>query len=211
MDLAQWRSRPATRPPFPYPAVSVLGLVLAAVASWGGVLVVVAGRVFPAWVLGGALAVVALVLMGVHRVRERSTAPVEGDGDTAVTAGRYVPRRLGYVLLTVLAVASVGFGALGDLGAQYFVLRPRGPGGCTAVVRETAFLMAGRGEVYGVGGWGSTGVAWGSSGSWFADDGYRPVAEGSYELTWGRGGGVLVVQGRSGDPVYPAIHSVGCG
>ncbi|MFI0541920.1 hypothetical protein ACH3VS_23875 [Streptomyces sp. WSLK1-3] len=151
MDLAQWRARPAARPPFPYPAVSVLGLVLAAVASLGGVLVVVAGRVVPAWVLGGALAVVSLVLRGVHRVRARRSAPVEGDGDTAVTAGRYVPRRLGYVLLTVLAVASVGFGALGDLGAQYFVLRPRGPGGCTAVVRETAFLMAGRGEVYGVG------------------------------------------------------------
>ncbi|MET8075824.1 hypothetical protein [Streptomyces sp. NPDC005303] len=206
MDLAQWRARLAARPPFPYQAVCVLGLVLAAVVSWGSVLVVVAGRVVPAWVLGGALIVVSLVLMGVHGVRRRRSAP--DDGDTAVTAGRYVPRRFGYVLLTVLAVVSVGFGVLGDLGAQYLVLRPSGPGGCTAVVRETAFLMAGSGEVYGVGG--STGVAWGPSGSWFADDGYRPVAEGSYELTWGRGEGVLVVHGSSGNPVYPAIHSVDC-
>jgi len=206
MDLAQWRARLAAGPPFPYPAVSVLGLVLAVVVTWGGVLVIVAGQVVPAWVLGGSLVVVSLVLMGVHGVRRHRSAP--DDGDTAVTAGGYGLRRLGYVLLTVLAVASVGVRALGDLGAQYLVLRPSGPGGCTAVVRETAFLMAGTGEVYGVGG--STGVAWGPSGSWFADDGYRPVAERSYELEWGRGDGVLVVRGSGGNPVYPAIHPVNC-
>ncbi|MGW0422089.1 hypothetical protein [Streptomyces sp. NPDC003015] len=206
MDLAQWRTRLAGRS-FPYPAVGTVGLVLAAPLSWGSVLVVVSGRVMPGWVLGGVLLLVSLVLLGVHGVLRRR--PGAGDRTAAPVVPRYVPRRFGYVLLITLAVASLGFGALRDLGARYFVLRPSGPHGCTAVVRETAFLVAGSGEVYGVAG--STGVAWGASGSWFADDGRRPVAEGAYELQWGRSDGILIVHGTSGDPVYPALHTVDCG
>ncbi|MFM9559416.1 hypothetical protein ACKI19_45135, partial [Streptomyces caniscabiei] len=54
--------------------------------------------------------------------------------------------------------------------AEYHVLRPPGPGGCTAVVRETSFLVIGSGEAYAVG---RTGLALGESGSWTVDDGYR--------------------------------------
>ncbi|MEU9172192.1 hypothetical protein AB0D34_31125 [Streptomyces sp. NPDC048420] len=205
--------------PFPYAAVGTGVLLLAAAASWSSVLLVVGGRVVPGWMLGAGLMVGALVLMGVRGVRGRRRSVV-GDrvvGDRVVgdRVGPGYPfrpstlRRLGYGLSSVLAVLGVGFGALGDLGAEYLFLRPGGPEGCRAVVRETAFLMAGSGEVYAVGG--STGVAWGPSGSWFADDGYRPVAEGSYELRWGRSDGSLLVGGTSGNPVYPSLHTVDCG
>ncbi|MFJ2262548.1 hypothetical protein ACIOKD_30270 [Streptomyces sp. NPDC087844] len=107
---------------------------------------------------------------------------------------------LGTRLLIVTAVFGIAGGALGDLflGAEYRVLRPTGPGGCTAVVRETSFLMSGGGEAYAVG---RTGLALGESGSWTVDDGYRPVASGTYALDWGRGGGLLQISGTSTDPV----------
>ncbi|MCX4993095.1 MULTISPECIES: hypothetical protein [unclassified Streptomyces] len=82
--------------------------------------------------------------------------------------------------------------------AEYLVLRPAGPGGCTVVVRETSFLVIGNGEAYAVG---RSGLALGESGSWTVDDGYRPVGAGAYELDWGRDGGLLRVSGTSTDPV----------
>ncbi len=78
------------------------------------------------------------------------------------------------------------------------MLRPTGPGGCTAVVRETSFLVIGDGEAYAVG---RTGLALGEAGSWVVDDGYRPVAAGTYKLEWERDGGLLVVSGSGTDPV----------
>ncbi|MER5853691.1 hypothetical protein ABT126_44110 [Streptomyces sp. NPDC002012] len=92
------------------------------------------------------------------------------------------------------------WGAADDLisDAEYHVLRPAGPGGCTAVVRETSFLVIGNGEAYAVG---RTGLALGESASWTVDDGYRPVDAGTYELDWGRGGGFLRISGTSTDPV----------
>ena len=101
------------------------------------------------------------------------------------------------------------FGASVISGRSTSSYGPPVPRGGRAVVGETAFLMAGNGEVYAVGG--STGAAWGPSGSWFADDGYRPVAEGSYELRWGRSDGSLVVSGTRGNPVHPSLHTVDCG
>ncbi|WP_221352262.1 hypothetical protein [Streptomyces beigongshangae] len=91
-------------------------------------------------------------------------------------------------------------GAADDLisGAEYHVLRPSGPGGCTAVVRETSFLMSGAGEAYAVE---HTGLALSEAGSWAVDDGYRPVAAGTYELDWGRDGGDLEINGTSTDPI----------
>ncbi|MEU6029670.1 hypothetical protein ABZ825_22095 [Streptomyces tauricus] len=107
---------------------------------------------------------------------------------------------LGVRLLIVAAVFGIAGGALGDLflGAEYRVLRPSGPGGCTAVVREASFLMSGGGEAWAVG---RTGLAFGESGSWTVDDGYRPVASGTYALDWGRDGGLLQISGTSTDPV----------
>ncbi|MFD8212387.1 hypothetical protein ACFV2U_01245 [Streptomyces sp. NPDC059697] len=98
------------------------------------------------------------------------------------------------------AVLGAAWGAADDLisDAEYHRLRPPGPGGCTAVVRETSFLVIGKGEAYAVG---RTGLALGESGSWTVDDGYRPVGAGTYELDRGRDGGLLWISGTSTDPV----------
>ncbi|WP_406197940.1 hypothetical protein OG920_24620 [Streptomyces europaeiscabiei] len=103
------------------------------------------------------------------------------------------------------------WGAVDDLvsDAEYHVLRPPGPGGCTAVVRETSFLVIGSGEAYAVG---RTGLALGESGSWTVDDGYRPIDTGTYELAWGRNGGLLQISGTSTDPVlHGGPVDVDCG
>lgn len=47
-------------------------------------------------------------------------------------------------------------------------------------------------------------------GSWTADDGIRPIADGSYELKWGLTEGTLLVRGSNGNPVWPALHGVSC-
>ncbi|MFC9891056.1 hypothetical protein [Streptomyces pilosus] len=98
------------------------------------------------------------------------------------------------------AALGITWGAVDDLisNVEYRVLRPAGPGGCTAVVRETSFLVSGSGEVYAVG---LTGLAVGEAGSWTVDDGYRPIDAGTYELSWGRDGGHLRIRGTSTDPV----------
>ncbi|MFF0445699.1 hypothetical protein ACFYT4_04615 [Streptomyces sp. NPDC004609] len=175
-------------------------LLLAAAVGWSGVLLVVAGHVIPGWTVSATLLVVTLILMGVLAVRRRSAA------GPAPSCPRARPAFVRGLLAAAAGLGSV-VGGLNDLGAQYHVLRPTGPGGCTAVVREESFLLAGSGAVYAVG---PTGIAWRESGSWRADDGYRPVASGSYELSWSRTGGVLVVSGTMVDPVYPGLHSVDC-
>ncbi|MFH0248478.1 hypothetical protein ACG5V6_09655 [Streptomyces chitinivorans] len=98
------------------------------------------------------------------------------------------------------AALSTTWGAVDDLilNVEYRVLRPAGPEGCTAVVRETSFLVIGNGEVYAVG---RIGLALGESGSWTVDDGYRPIDAGTYELFWGQEGGHLRISGTSTDPV----------
>ncbi|MFD3440319.1 hypothetical protein ACFWU3_22730 [Streptomyces sp. NPDC058685] len=103
-------------------------------------------------------------------------------------------------LLIVTAMLGIAWGAADDLisNAEYHVLRPAGPGGCTAVVRETSFLVIGNGEAYAVG---RTGLGLGKSAAWTVDDGYRPVAAGTYELDWRRDGGRLRISGTSTDPV----------
>ena len=166
---------------------------LAAVASWGDVLLVALGLVVPGWATGAVLLVVALVLVLVLAAR-RSTVERAVSGLVVAAAG------LGCVV-----------GALDDVAstADYRVLQPAGPHGCTAVVRETSFLKIGNGEVYAVG---PTGVAMGRSGTWVVDDGYRPVAEGTYDLHWGRDGGTLAVRGTEADPVIGGgLHDIDCG
>ncbi|MEE1753294.1 hypothetical protein [Streptomyces sp. SP18CS02] len=200
-ELAREQRRAARTAPFtPYVVIVTGCLLLALVAGWGDLLLVVMGRAVPGWVLSGALLLALLVLVLGRAVRRRPAA-------RATTAsGRFPPRRL-ITLPAVAAGLGCAFGALADLGAEYHVLEPRGPDGCRAVVRETAFLFSGSGEVYAVG---ATGIGRPGS-SWTADDGYRPVASGTYELSWGHGGGVLAVHGTTGDPVFPGLHEVDCG
>ncbi|MFH8465417.1 hypothetical protein [Streptomyces sp. NPDC017991] len=177
-------------------AVGVGSLVLAAVGSWSDLLLVVRGRVVPGWGVSAALLVMALVLRwALARVDHLASADA-----ARLPRKRAVWAPLGTRLLLVTAVLGTAGGAVGDLfsGAEYHVLRPSGPGGCTAVVREASFLMSGGGEAYAVG---RTGLALGESGSWTVDDGYRPVDSGTYALDWGRDAGLLRISGTSTDPV----------
>ncbi|MFE6283406.1 hypothetical protein [Streptomyces sp. NPDC057877] len=178
------------------PALSTaagLGLpALAAVASWSSLLLVVQGRVVPGWWLSAALLTLSLLL---HRTLTRRGTEAPG-----LPPKRAAWTRRGARLLIGTAVLGTAWGAADDLisGAQYHVLRPEGPDGCTAVVRETSYLAIANGEAYAVG---HTGLALGTSGSWTVDDGYRPIAAGTYKLSWGRDGGLLRISGTATDPV----------
>ncbi|MGW6739856.1 hypothetical protein ACWGDX_03770 [Streptomyces sp. NPDC055025] len=180
--------------PAAFTAVRIGSLVLAAVASWSGLLLVVRGRVVPGWGMSATLLVVALVLpWALTRVGRPADAP-------SLPPKRAPWARLASGSLIVTALLGTAWGAVDDLisNAEYHVLRPSGPGGCTAVVRETSFLVIGNGEAYAVG---RTGLALGASASWTVDDGYRPVDAGTYALDWGRDGGSLRISGTSTDPV----------
>lgn len=175
-------------------AAGIGSLALAAVASWSSLLLVVQGRVVPGWGVSAVLLVMSLVL------RWALTRVGRPAGASQFPRKRAAWARPGSSLLIVTAVLGTAWGAVDDLvsNAEYHVLRPAGPGGCTAVVRETSFLVIGNGEAYAVG---RTGLALGKSGSWVVDDGYRPVDAGTYELDWGRDGGLLRISGTSTDPV----------
>lgn len=180
-------------------------LALAAVASWSSLLLVVQGRVIPGWGVSAALLALSLVLRWALTRVGRPPGGPELPQKAATWA------RLGSRLLIVTAVLGTAWGAVDDLisDAEYRVLRPAGPEDCTAVVRETSFLVIGEGEVYAVG---HTGLALGESGSWTVDDGYRPIDAGTYELTWGRGSGRLRVDGTSTDPVvHGGSADIDCG
>jgi hypothetical protein len=170
-----------------------------AVAAHGcGLLLIAGAHVVPGWALGAALLVAALIA--------GPTRSSSGPAGTAATTGS--PRWMR--ALTSLTVVGCLVGGAADVSASYHLLKPAGPGGCRAVVRETAFLFAGSGAVYTGYVAGPIGAAWRGS-SWTADDGYRPIADGTYELRWGLGGGILVVSGTDGNPVWPALHDVDCG
>ncbi|MEU1519744.1 hypothetical protein ABZ490_47830 [Streptomyces sp. NPDC005811] len=170
-------------------------LALAAVAGWSRLLLVVQERVVPGWGMSAASLVLALALRRALTRRSRRAGAAELPRKQAGWV-----RQAGRLLIGV-AVLGIAWGAVDDLvsGAKYYVLRPAGPDGCTAVVRETSFLVIGSGEVYAVG---RTGLAVGTAGHWTVDDNRRPVEEGAYELTWGRDGGRLRVDGATGDPVF---------
>lgn len=179
--------------------VGTVCLVLAAAAGWGNVLLVILGQVIPGWAVSAALLVVSLVLMRV--VVRSTTEPSRRPARARVLRG----------LLVAAAGLGCAVGVLDDLGSSsdYRVLEPTGPNGCTAVVRETSFLKIGNGEVYAVG---PVGIAMWRSGSWVVDDGYRPIAEGTYDLRWGRDGGTLAIRGTEGDPVVGGgLHEIDCG
>ncbi|MEU1179283.1 hypothetical protein ABZ464_16825 [Streptomyces sp. NPDC005820] len=175
-------------------ALGTGSLALAAVASWSSLLLVVRGRVVPGWAVSAALLATALLL---RWTLTRAARPTAAPG---LRPKRNGWAQLGIGLLIGTAVLGIAAGALDDLisDVRYHVLPPEGPDGCTAVVRETSFLMAGNGEAYAVG---RTGLALGTAGSWRVDDGDRPVEAGRYELDWGPDGGVLRVNGTATDPV----------
>ncbi|MEU8438672.1 hypothetical protein AB0F18_38475 [Streptomyces sp. NPDC029216] len=187
--------------------IAVTGLLLlAAAVGWSDLVLLVSGTVVSGWELCVVLLCVAVVVGIVRAVRVRSTA-------STAAPSRPVPMSLARGVAIVAAALSCAAGALDELGAEYYVLDPAGPGGCTAVVRETSFLVIGSGDVYAVG---PSHIGWRPSGSWIADDGHRPIGAGTYELRWseaaGRGGhGTLSVHGTPTDPIVSGgIAGVHC-
>ncbi|MFJ2890857.1 hypothetical protein ACIO53_32890 [Streptomyces sp. NPDC087305] len=204
--MTEARARPGIElSPGALTAAGVGSLALGAAASWSDLLLVVGGRVVPGWGVSAVLFALALVLWrSFVRAGRRGEAVLL----SVVRPGWLRPTT---VLLIVAAVSGIAWGALDDLisDARYYVLRPTGPGGCTAVVRETSFLVIGDGEAYAVG---RTGLGLGEAGSWVVDDGYRPVAAGTYELDWERDGGLLVISGSGTDPVVRGgMTDIDCG
>jgi hypothetical protein len=182
--------------------LGLCGAALAVVLSWLGWVLVVGDRVVPGWVVGAALLVVALVLLWFPRSARVPAA------DEASGARRAIPcwiRAVG----TGLAVVGLGLAAAGDLffGAQYQVLASGNADGCRVVTREASFLMAGSGDIYVVR---NLGVGR-RTGTWVADEGYRPIREGSYDLALAPDGGTLTVRGTTNDPVMPSTHPIDCG
>ncbi|MEV0095340.1 hypothetical protein [Streptomyces sp. NPDC050738] len=184
--------------------IALSALLLAAVASWSDLLLIVAGQVIPGWAASAALLLTVLTFKRVHTALYRTPTTL------APPHRRSALPRLVPGLLAAAAALGVAFGGASDLlgDANYLVLQPAGPGGCTAVVRETSFLVIGDGEVYAVG---RTGIAWGKSGSWRVDDGYRPVAAGTYTLHWHGSDGTFRPGGTSTDPVLDSdIATLDC-
>ncbi|MCO1574740.1 hypothetical protein M8C13_03075 [Crossiella sp. SN42] len=177
-------------------AIGVLVTAFVVIVVWwfAGLVLVLGGWVLPGWALGGGLLVLSVTLWRYGVAIRLPEAKI-----------RRVLPRWSVAWLAVLTGLCALLGALGDVFADYRVLRPPGPDGCQAVVRESAVVLAGRGEVYAVE-FAGIGLR---RGSWFADDGGRPVAQGDYELTWGDSG-ILRVWGTEGNPVYPALHDLEC-
>jgi hypothetical protein len=199
METEQRRTDRVTRSD-PSTVIATGCLLLAVAAGWSSMLIVVVGRVVPGWALSATLIFVSLVLVRVVAVRHRSTV------DLTTSRRLTLPRFIRGLLVAAAGLGSA-FGVLGDLSSEYHILRPTSPDGCTAVVREASVLFGGRGEVYAVG---PTGIAWRPSGDWVADDCYRPIAEGTYQLHWSPDGGTLAVSGNGHDPVMDGLQSVDC-
>ncbi|SHG24758.1 hypothetical protein [Streptoalloteichus hindustanus] len=182
-------------------ALCVLLAAVAVAAHWSGVLLVVLGQAIPDWALAGALLLAALVLRIIARVARRrqpaGTVPLAGHG--ALSPWIIVP-------LSLVAVVGSVIGGLRDLSSHYYLLPSESAGGCRVLVRETAFLLGGRGDVYVVEPFGLGRKV----SSWTADDGYRPFTSGTFELRWSGDDGVLRISGRRGDPVWPGLHDVDC-
>lgn len=173
-------------------------LVLAAVtavAQLGALLLVMGGSVLTFWAISGILlaASVMLRLVAGRAVRGAALPPLP------------VHFRLWRSLVASAVCLICLGGAFSDLGASYRVLNPPAANGCRAVVREFSFLFAGSGDVYTVK-FGGIGLR---ASSWTTDDGYEPVARGSYTLDWDENTGVLNLLGGI-DPVWPGIHVIPC-
>ncbi|GAA3679577.1 hypothetical protein GCM10023081_17190 [Arthrobacter ginkgonis] len=181
-----------------------LCLLLAAATTLGGMfglLLVWGGRVMPAWAISTTLLVASLALAIARARVRRHQAPDAGEQGP-------VRRRSGpWVALAVATGICSAAGGMGDFvfDAKYTVLQPGGPGFCQAAVKETSFLFAGSGELYAVE-FGGLGRA---VSSWAADDGYEPVASGSYDFEWTDEGALLSLYGGA-DPVWPGSHSFDC-
>jgi hypothetical protein len=167
----------------------------AALAHLAALLLLFGETVLTLWTVSGVLlmASVTLRLVSIRAAR----------GSAMPTPAVHVRLLRNIVTLGVFLVCLGG--AFSDMGSSYRVLDPPAANGCRAVVREHSFLFAGSGAVYAVrfGGIGSR------TSSWTTDDGYEPVARGSYTLSWDGSDGVLNLFGGI-DPVWPDVHAIPC-
>lgn len=183
------------------------GLVAAALALAGGLIgfvLVWGAQVVPAWAVSTVLLVVAVALLSVRaRMRERRG---RRSGEQGPATRRPVIWTAAWVVGAATVALGSALGFLADRPATYTVLGAAGPGSCQVAVREWSFLFAGDGAVYAVGP-GGLGM---EVGSWTADDGYAPVASGTYDLDWDDETAVLSLHSTPGNPVWPATHVFAC-
>ena len=174
--------------------------------TWPQVLVLGArvtdpGDAAPWLFVGGLLVGTAGVVMSVverHRrpgVREPRR---RGSG-----AGRAVA----IAMLVVTAGVVAGLGWLFSHDTDAMVLEPPSAGGCRVVVQEHSLLMSGSGTVFVLP---AHDLVARRVSRYSTDDGYRPVASGSYSLTWTGEQGLLEVSGSGSDPVWPGLHEIDC-
>ncbi|MGO4601625.1 hypothetical protein [Terrabacter sp. 2YAF2] len=156
---------------------------------------------------GLALLVLARVLGLVHR-RRHASGPDPVPGPSPQGAPRPTPgRRLTVGLLVVGAGVATAFSWAFDTGSTSVVVNPSSAGGCRVVVQERSFLLSGSGAVFVLP---AHGVVARRVSRYSTDDGYRPVAAGSFTLTWAGERGHLEVSGSGVDPVWPRSHDVAC-
>ena len=159
-----------------------LGVVMAFFNGW---VLVIGTHVVRARILSGVLLVASLLLL-----RNRSTKHSSEHGREVQRSGL---QSWVVALLAAVVGAGTALGAFVDMGTETFILKPQGPDGCTAVVRESSFLMGGSGAAYAVN---AVGIGR-QAGGWSTDDGYRPIEAGSYTLDW-HPSGRLIVDGAFG-------------
>ncbi|SFB30634.1 hypothetical protein [Cellulomonas marina] len=151
-----------------------MGAVLGAALAVGLALV---GERLPTVVLGSWVlrpevpALTLAVLVPVASAVASALAPLRS----------WVPRALLAVVVAV-AWASAGWVAFLGWAACWSVPEPAGPGGCRVVVKEISFLLLGGGDVFVL----APGqrVLDDPQTTYGADDGYPPIAAGTYSLRW---------------------------
>ena len=190
-------------------SVGLFALALVVVVpsvAWHQVLVV-GGRVTdpadaaPALFVAGVLVGVGgLVLAAVDRHRRRSSGE-------AVTGRRSGGRVAAVVLLVVTAGVVAGLDWVFGHGSDAVVLEPASAGGCRVVVQEHSLFMSGSGTVFVLP---PDDLVARRVSRYTTDDAYRPVAAGSYSLTWTGDHGHLEVSGTGFDPVWPGGHDIDC-
>ncbi|MGM1030663.1 MAG: hypothetical protein ACQEWM_12465 [Actinomycetota bacterium] len=182
-------------------------LIAATAALAGGLVgfVLVWGeQVVPGWLISTVLLAVVIAVAVALALLRRHRAT--GSAERGAAARRPAGRTAAWVVGATSVALGSGVGFVADLPATYTVLGAPAPGSCQVAVRESSFLFAGAGDVYAAG---AGGVAM-AVGSWTADDGYQPIASGTYDLEWEDGSAVLSLSSSAGNPVWPASHTFAC-
>jgi len=162
--------------------------------------VVVWGRVPRWWYLVGTLLGLGLVSLIASWARRLGPS-----WDDQVRPSRGWPRRIatgalatGSVLVATALFLST---AVTDSFTTYTVLSPPSPGGCRVLIGEHSFLLLGSGRIYllPAGDHRPREVD-----SYLADDGYRPIANRTYQVNWQ---GELLEMTLWGTPFQPVTYT----